>query len=425
MDNYMQGMINSGQLGYSNPQSNIIPIGQAGYNQQSAGYRFNPVEYQQPMYNYNQPHNQAGYTQQQMYNQQQNQDNQGGGFNPYANQQNTQGAYQQPMYNYGQQQYQPAYNQQQPVYNYNQWGYAEMNQPQYQRDTTTPQLVGYNKDGVPVYQAIGGYNNGYQQRQFRQQTPYVGRQSYDYGYERYANNNNSMYNRGYTPSGMNQATNTAVELMKIKAGIAGACLNKEYSEESIQGSVVPQQIIHTPISDEERVLNTEYQQMRFLQQIVDQPPLQTNAMRTANNISTISSNYHKAFDNMSLCEFLEDHLWKFQREEWIKNNIDLKNGRDFSRLYSSKDYNDLLRLHSSSSGGNPYLDRILNNSGYDNNLDDMEVGINSAFDAERRRRQLLEGKVPEFISSDDTQKRRSAWLNTIFEQMYKKKEGAV
>ena len=74
-------------------------------------------------------------------------------------------------------------------------------------------------------------------------------------------------------------------------------------------------------------------------------------------------NMHKALDDHSLCTFLEEDLWKLQREQWIADNISPNSrGRNLSATYNSNDFNELLRLHRSS---NPYVDELLNNSRYD------------------------------------------------------------
>ena len=74
-------------------------------------------------------------------------------------------------------------------------------------------------------------------------------------------------------------------------------------------------------------------------------------------------------------------------------------------------------MHRSS---NPYINELLDNSRYDNNIDDMELGMNIAFDKERRRKQILECKVPSFISSEETQRRRHEFTSQIMQAIYNK-----
>jgi len=138
-------------------------------------------------------------------------------------------------------------------------------------------------------------------------------------------------------------------------------------------------------------------------------------------LNLMSYNLHQALDNHSLCEFLEDDLWKLQREFWIRDNLKLNGNRDLSTTYNSSDYNELLKLHNSSTSS--YVSDLLNNSRYDNNLDDIEIGMKMAFDRERRRKAILEGKVPDFISSDETQKRRHEWTQQLMNQIYRKGGG--
>ena len=65
-------------------------------------------------------------------------------------------------------------------------------------------------------------------------------------------------------------------------------------------------------------------------------------------------------------------------------------------------------MHKSS---NPYVNELLDTSRYDNNLDDMEIGLPQILDMQRRRKQVIEGKVPTYISSEETQRRRHEIYN--------------
>ena len=42
---------------------------------------------------------------------------------------------------------------------------------------------------------------------------------------------------------------------------------------------------------------------------------------------------------------------------------------------------------------------------------------------QRRRRQILEGKVPQFVSTDEAQRRRNEFTNQIMQQIYSKGGG--
>ena len=146
-------------------------------------------------------------------------------------------------------------------------------------------------------------------------------------------------------------------------------------------------------------------------------------MATARLIHDMSANFHKEYDGMGLCEFLEDHLWKFQREWWIRDNIDTKSSRNLLNTYSQNPYRELLNMHRSS---NPYINDLLFNTKYDNNIDDMEIGMPSVLlTAEQRRRQILEGPVPQFISSAETQKKRNEFFNKLTSMTAAKQQGVV
>ena len=91
-------------------------------------------------------------------------------------------------------------------------------------------------------------------------------------------------------------------------------------------------------------------------------------------------------------------------------------------MYSSKDYNELLNMHRSS---NPYINDLFNQAKYDNNINDMELGLAEVFERERRRRNVLEGKLPTYISSPEVQAQRRAFTEELMSQIYQKKGGVT
>ena len=296
------------------------------------------------------------------------------------------------------------------------------------------QMSSYNPYAGNQYNNIIPISNvGYNEYQQLPQSSYVfapvqqqygyqpyNQPKYDY-YNPYGNTFNNAYNN-YTPyyANMNQRYYMQAEkqhqgMMKLKYSIAGACFGKSYSNEQLEAMVNPAVYVES-LSQEKRELINEHRTMRYYQSLICQPPLETQAMRTARCIHDIQVNFHNEFDNHSLAEFLTNDLWKLQREFWIAENIKSK-GRDLSSTYSSNDYNELLNMHRSS---NPYINELLDTSRYDNNLDDLEIGLPQILDMQRRRKQLLEGKVPTYISSEETQRRRHEFTNQILNQIYNK-----
>ena len=161
-------------------------------------------------------------------------------------------------------------------------------------------------------------------------------------------------------------------------------------------------------------ITPEQIEMRKMQQITDllkYPCMETEAMRRARLIHDMSANFHKMYDGVGMFDFLENELWKFQREWWIEDNINMKSSRDLSQQYKQRSYMDLLNMHRST---NPYVNDLLSNAKYDNNVDDMEIGLPSVLaTADQRRRQILEGRVPQFISSAETQKQRNKYFSEL------------
>ena len=326
------------------------------------------------------------------------------------------GAYS-PMQNYGYDQYvnqQPTYANiipignayQQPINN----GYVfqpiggYQQQPQYQYYQSQPQQ--------PSYDYYNPYGNTFQQQSYRyypnygyqQQNPYMGYNNYN-GYRPFV-----------SPLERQRMMSEEMELTKIKLRMVNAYFHEDVSEEELDKMVNPQNKANIPTEEEIRN-NEEYRFIQYVSYLSTLPQDYSYAYQLGKTIRTMSENMHKELDNHSLCQFLMDDLWKFEREEWIKNNVDRGQGRNLSTVYNSNDYNELLKMHR---GSNPYINELLTTSQYDNNTIDLELGMEAVLDKARRRQQLLEGKVPSFISSDEVQKRRAEWTNHIINQIYNK-----
>lgn len=294
----------------------------------------------------------------------------------------------------------------------------------------------YNQNNNLVFSPVcGGYDYGYQQPQYDYYNPYGASQfgnpygsndMYYNGNNPYANNNYfnqcGYYNNGYqnyyggSPIMYQQQAKQQQKMLKLQHKIVGTFFGKEYTEEELEELVNPT-VRMNKIPRKEMEMRREFNQMQYYQSLVDQPPLETNAMRTARYLNEMSNNYHEAFDNMSMRDFLADELWKLKREFWISENVKM-NGKDLSGTYSSSDYNELLNMHRSS---NPYVNELLDTSRYDNNLDDMEIGLPTLVKAREQRQ--INITVPDFISDEATKKRREAFTNEIINQIYNKHGG--
>lgn len=316
--------------------------------------------------------------------------------------------------------------------------YAQMQQPQ-QFNNIAPinpninnSTTYYGANYVQQQSANNGFvfkpiEEGYQQQKYDYYNPYgntfnpygsYAQQQYSYGYQPYAQYGYTNYIPYITPVQQRQIVNEQTELMKIKYRLVDKFFHRETDEEKLDQMLNPYNKANIPTIEEQK--QTQFAQyMNFLSDLARKPDqVETEYSKNAAYIRAMSENMHKALDSHSLCTFLEEDLWKLQREFWIAENISPKSrGRNLSAVYDSNDFNELLNLHRSS---NPYINELLDNSRYDNNIDDLAMGMDLAYDRARRRQALLEGKVPSFISDEETQKRRSAWTNQIISQIYNK-----
>lgn len=297
--------------------------------------------------------------------------------------------------------------------------------PSYQPQSTSGYVFGPIGYGAPQY---GSPYGGYVQPQysyydpygsFNQQTAYYGQpqygqygSSYGYGYDTYAG-----YRPFTSPLQQQKYQDMQTEMLKKKFRMVSQFFGTELNEEELDKRINPS----NPVNRKTREELADEEQTRFMNychQLAMQPTqVESQAEIDARILREMSYNMHKELDNHSLCQFLEDDLWKLQREEWIRKYINKNANRNLSKVYDSAQYNELLNMHRSS---NPYVNELLDNSRYDNNVDDFEIGMNLAMDRERRRKQILEGKVPTFISSEETQKRRNEFTSEIMKQIYSK-----
>lgn len=306
------------------------------------------------------------------------------------------------------------YNQQSP-YNQQQFNFRPItnmdtfNSPY---DNGQQQNNGYN----PYQQ--NNYYNGCNNYSPYQQTNYYNE------YNNYSNPyQNSYYNgyNNYNPYQQNmygsynqfqEQQKREIELMKLKLQIAAAGHGKQYTDEELDRMLNPNHPANQ-ITQEEAILNREFEYMKSLYDLFNKPQQgETGAMRVMRIMNEMDRQTMEHFGNHSFVEFINSDLPNLRREWWIQENIKPNNGRDLSGSYSTSNYNELLNMHAQS---NPYISQLLNDSRYDGSIDDMELGLPIAANAEARRKALLEGKVPTFISSEETQKARRNWINAVFQ----------
>lgn len=298
----------------------------------------------------------------------------------------------------------------------------------------------YNNEGYVFspYPMNGMDNNPYYPPMQQQQSIFGGDYYNPYpemtnfgGYvnnQTYYNGNYGYPNYGYTSYGspMNYRNaidaQKAIEVLKyrIAAKFLGKELNEEKLDEYLENKFNPQARF-SKMSIEERMNAAEYQQELEIYRYSLMPQPESPAEYTARIMIQMSNNFHKEFDNHSLFEFMTNDLWRLNREFWIANNIKKDNGRDLSGTYNSNDYNELLALHRSS---NPYINKLMDDSRYDNNNYDVPIGMKVAFDKERRRAQFIQEKLPTYISDEETQRRRQEWTNKILGSIYGNQKGS-
>ena len=406
----MQAMINTGQFGNTAPQFMMPQPQMYGYpNQQmmyaNMGYPNQQMMYggypnqpmQMPMgYPTQQPMQQMGYPNNNGYvfqplNQQPVMQQQTGKvdcFDPYGYYANRDKNQNNNLYN----------NYRNPVF---------QQQPMYQQ---------------PTYQQYDTYNQSRYMTTQQEQNPirvyFNPLDGYDgYRADPYAYN---PYSSPFITPQQRRELEAYVNMMTLKHRIVDSYFGRTTDVKAIERRYNPN--YHKATNDEQQT----YEEFKYISWVAQTaiPATQSEiAMRDRDRIIAISTNNHREFDNHSLFQFLNDDLWKLEREAFLRENLTPKADRDLSSMYDSDDYNRLVQMHMEASG-NPYAKALLDNTRYDNNLDDIEMGMAATLDRARRKKAILEGKVPEFISSSEVQDRRNKFINHVLEMMYKKNGGA-
>lgn len=289
--------------------------------------------------------------------------------------------------------------------------------------STSPiQPTGYNPYNN-AYQPnpYGAYAN-YQQPVMINQYPDTIQTGYYQPNYNYYNNYRNPYYQNFNTYGYPQTyysqyniqkqRSEEFELFKIKRKMLDKYFNVDTDYEELEKQYFKQ---FEPEPIEKVIERNEYQFMQRVSQIASQPRAYDSVIHEAECIRQMSINNAKEFEGHSLFQFFKDDMPQIYREIWCKENID--RSRSLASTYNSNAYNELLNMHQSN---NPYTSMLLDNSRYDNNIDDIEMGLNIAMDKARRRKAILEGKVPAFISSPEIQEKRNQFLNTVFENMYKR-----
>ena len=322
--NDLQGMIQNGALGYTQPfnpyampqqsiSNNMVPVGSYGYNvyPQQNQYIFQPV---------------------------------GGGYNPQA--------YYQPQQNY----YNPFPQFQQQQY----WG--------------------------------NPYNNYYNYGNYRNFSPFMSMQ--------------------YQQDMMN----AEIQKRKIRYRIMAKVNGIEYTEEELDIKFNPNNPANIKKVEERRDVDREWNEIiRVMNAFPTAPDHSPHVQAKINFLNNYYHNCNAEFGNHSMFEFFNMDLPKLQREEWICENIRPKQNRNLGATYNST------ALHKSS---NPYINEILNQSKYDNNVDDQELGLAEIFDSLRQRRNLLSNRqpLPSFVSSPEVQEARAKYTQELMDALFKKEQ---
>lgn len=294
-------------------------------------------------------------------------------------------------------------------YNQIQNGYFGSTQPMpqqgvYMNQYNYPNYNQYYQPQQPVYQPVqyqspfgGNYNN-----------PYAGQ---TFGYNQFGQ---YQPNQFQSPTYMQKEIDNQKKLFELSARLCAAYRGKEINEERLRERLYPSvrqqnlpQKSHKEMM-EDRDWNDTIQMMR----IADDP---NTYYRTRSYSCMVMFNEQlraeaEEFKGHNLVQFLNDDLWKLEREAWIRKNINRGQDRNLSTTYNSREYNELLNMHNS---GNPILNVLMDEDKYDNNgskytaeIGVTPMGSHISINKETGRLAFKRPPLPGYTDEEIAEKRR-------------------
>ena len=271
-----------------------------------------------------------------------------------------------------------------------------------------PSPYGYNTPRVDYYNPFPEYQS----------------QQFNYGYGYMTPYNNQRFNPIYSPfmsvQRREQMVNQQVNKEKLKVKIAMGFLDKTVTDEELDIMTNPNNPANLKSSEQVNI-DQQWSEITRLKAMCDNPSYLSPEQQNGYILRQRIANFHQAFDQHSLCQFLEDDFPRLLREQWISENVKRNATRQLNGTYDSNDYNELLKMHVSS---NPYINQLLDNSRYDNNKSDHEVGTIEILKQMRDRAQeQLNGYgkgLPTYISSPEVQAQRHQFIEELTSQLYQK-----
>lgn len=265
----------------------------------------------------------------------------------------------------------------------------------------------YNPYGQPIQNGYNQYNpNNYYNILHQQQM-----QSPMYGYQQ-------MYYNPYQQQYMTMISNiqkTNYDMNKIRAQIVcGSNFDQNKFDERFAPKVSqPRQMTKEEIqcADYERKINLYYN--------VPEMP----CTREAYIMNLWSDEFSKKFDERNLYEFMCKDVVEMVYKMWVNDNF-RDYGRDFSRLYDSNDYNQLLRFHRDN---NDFIQDLARKKRLDPNSEEVEMGFDLLTQMlEQRKQDIRLGKftnpLSDLVNNEDYQRRQKAFLDRCQEAVEKKKQ---
>ena len=236
---------------------------------------------------------------------------------------------------------------------------------------------------------------------------------------------NSWYNPysfntyGMNPMAQQQRADNAINIRKLKLRLMAGYFGRTISDDNLDILTNPSNPVNVMPQEDQECLN-QYRMLQQLNQLSLRPvqPM-SKTQYDAACMAAAQASFDQTYGNDDMFTFFNKTSWRILNEIYEHENY-VDNSRNLGRTYNSAEFNELLNMHNSS---NPYINQLMDDSRYDNNQDDLEVGLNLAFERAKRRQSIMNGPANpsgRYLTTPEMQKKREAWTQTIMNQILSK-----
>ena len=246
-------------------------------------------------------------------------------------------------------------------------------------------------------------------------------------FEKITPNIKNMMMAMHTPLNKNYAIDNITDILTLKgniiSGYHGETIDRNKIYDKIHELFYPQTTMIDPyegMSAEQRKNEEDWQKCLQATNSYNQP--ETISLKTAAVRAEINRQ-RQGLEGHSLYQFLNDDLWKLERDEWERNNLLRFEDRMLNKTYNSNHYLEMLKAHRMNLIMQGYIEA------------DPEYDYGSVYseddhpkfvvDPVTGRKSIKFPSVPKYLHSEEIEKRRHEWTDMVINGKYKEAAQAM